>query len=540
MESPPKRHPLIAGTVVTSLGTQASRVLGMFRDMATAALLGLVGKHGVADAFWFAFRVPNLFRQLFGEGALTASYLPVLAAHVENDRQAARQLSSVVVTLLAVLLTGLVAAGELIFGLIWLIWGDAPWINLLMGLSATMLPYLVLICVAAQLSTMLYAAGHFATPAVAPSVLNIIWLIAAWIGYKWFPGNQVAQAYLLAAGVLVSGVAQVAVQLPVLQMLGFHFDFNWPAAREGVMQIGRNMTPAFIGLAILQINMFVNILIATGLAAAENGPQTIGWLGGVHYPLQQGAVSALYYGDRLCDIPFGLVGWPVAVAIFPLLARHAGRGDHRQLGADMTLGLRLGLFLSVPAAVGLVLLAQPITRLLFERGEFRPEDTVRVARVTVCYAAGVWANCAWPVVVRGFYALRDFRTPVRVGASVVGLNLLLNLTLIWFWAEAGLAISATIAGTVQLVVLVTIFSRRRAALGWRPLGATALRTLLATVVMGAAVWLTLARMPAEKQLTSQLLRVGVPLAAGVAAYCGAYLLLGGRELGMLWHGRTDD
>jgi len=513
----------------------------MFRDMATAALLGLAGRHGVADAFLFAFRIPNLFRLLFGEGALTASYLPVLTVHVERDPQAAQQLSSVVVALLAVFLAGMVAAGELLFGLIWLIWGSGPWMELVLGLSAVMLPYLVLICVAAQLSTMLYAAGSFAMPALAPSMLNIVWLIAAWVGTRWCTGNQVAQAYLLAAAVVISGVAQVAVQLPTLRRLGFRFDFNWPAARQGVMQIGRNMAPSFVGLAIMQINTFVGSLIGLGLAAAKDGPQTISWLGGgVHYPMQQGAVAALYYGDRLCDIPLGIVGLPVAVAIFPLLSRHAARGHHRLLGADMTLGLRLVLCLSVPAGVGLILLAQPITRLLFERGQFQPEDTVRVAWVIACYAAGVWANCACPVVVRGFYALNDYGTPVRIGAWMVGLNLVLNLTLIWTLAEGGLAISTTVAAVVQLLLLVVIFSRRRAPLGWNSLAATAGRTIFATAVMGAVVYLTLPRMPEGDRLASQLLRVGVPLAAGMVSYCGAYLLLGGRELGMLVHGRIED
>ena len=161
----PARHPLITGTVITALGTLACRVLGMLRDMATAALLGLAGG-GIMDAFVIAFRIPNLFRRLFGEGALTASYLPVLTSHLENDRQAAGQLASVVVTLLALLLAGLVAAGELLVGLIWLIWGDVEGVGLLMGLSAVMLPYLLLICIAAQLTTMLYAAQHFTVPAL--------------------------------------------------------------------------------------------------------------------------------------------------------------------------------------------------------------------------------------------------------------------------------------------------------------------------------------------------------------------------------------
>jgi putative peptidoglycan lipid II flippase len=534
------RHPLITGTVITSLGTQASRLLGLFRDMATSSLLGLVGK-GVADAFLFAFRIPNLFRQLFGEGALTASYLPVLTVQLEHDPRVARQLASVVVTLLAVLLAGIVAAGELLLGLIWLVWGNVPGMGLLMGLSAVMLPYLLFICVAAQLTTMLYAAQHFTVPALAPSLLNIIWLIAAWIGASWFTGDKVTQAYLLAVAVLMAGVAQVAIHLPTLRRLGYHFDYNWSAARKGVMQIAGNMAPMLLGLAVTQINTFVDSLIAWGLAAVPDGPQTISWLGdAVQYPLQRGAVAALYYGDRLCEYPLGIVGMPVAVAIFPLLSRHAARGDHRRLGADMTLGLRLVLCLSVPAGVGLMLLAEPITRLLFERGEFRPEDTIRVARVVAFYAAGVWAYCASPVVVRGFYALNDYVAPIRVAAWVVGLNFVLNLTLIWWMAESGLALSTSVAAGVQVLALMAIFSRRQAPLDWRQLAATTLRSILAAAAMAGVLCLALAQIPSPGGLMSQLIRVGMPILLGAATYCGAYLLLGGRELGMLWSGRAED
>jgi putative peptidoglycan lipid II flippase len=541
---------LITGTVVTSLGTLASRLSGVLREVATGALFGVVGSgagRGVADAFLFAFRIPNLFRQLFGEGALTASHLPVLTGHLENDPDAARHLSSVVVTLLAALLTGLAAVGELLLGLIWLIWGNSPRVELLLGLSAVMMPYVVLICVAAQLSTILYAHQRFAVPALAPVTLNVVWLIAAWIGSVWFPQKQVAQAYVLAVGVIVSGLAQAAVHLPTLRRLGFVFDYNWfftrngvwLSARKGVMQIGRNMTPTFVGLSVLQINTFVNGLIAWGLAAA-GGSQTIAWLGGARYPMQEGAVAALYYSDRLCDIALGVLGLPVAVAIFPLLCRHAARGDHRQMGKDMTLGLRLVLCLSIPAGVGLMLLAKPITQLVLQRGNFTSEDTVRVAWLIDYYGAGVWANCAWPVVVRGFYALNDYRTPVRVAVWVVGLNLLLNLTLIWPLAEAGLAISTTVATVVQLFILMAIFSRRQAPLAWPALAATSVRAVLATAAMAAAVCLILPYMLIRDTFVAKAIHVGVPILLGAGTYCGAYLLLGGRELGMLWSGKVED
>ncbi len=533
-----ERHPLITGTVVTSLGTLASRMLGMLRDRATAALLGASGSP-VADAFVIAYCTPNLFRRLFGEGALTASFLPVLTTQLDKDARTARQLASVVVTWLAVALTGLVAAGELLFGLVWLIWGDVPGVGMLMGLSAAMLPYVLLICIAAQLTTMLYAARHFTVPALTPTLLNIAMLCAAWGVAPWFAPDQVAQAYVLAVAVLVGGMAQVVVQLPTLRRLGYHFDYNWPAAREGLRQIARNLAPMLVGLAVTQVNTFNDRLVAWGLAASPKGPQTIHWLGdAVGYPMKQGAAAVLYYGERFYELPVGIVGMAVAVAIFPVLSRHAARGDRRQLGADMTLGLRLVICLSVPAGVGLILLAGPIARLVLQSGNFGPEDTIRAARVIACYSTGVWAYCASPVVVRGFYALGNAATPVRVAAWMVALNLLLNFTLIWWWAEAGLAVSTSIAAAVQLVVLMAIFSRRQAPLGWWQLAATTARTVLATLVMAGVVYGVLQWTPAGTRLMDQLVQVCVPIVCGAAAYCGTYLLLGGRELGMLVTGRT--
>jgi putative peptidoglycan lipid II flippase len=434
-----------------------------------------------------------------------------------------------------------VAAGELLFGVVWLIWGDVPGVGLLLGLSAVMLPYLLLICVAAQLTTMLYAAQHFTVPALTPVMLNVVWLIAAWGVAPWFSGNQVAQAYVLAVAVVVAGVAQVVVQLPMLRRLGFHFDYDWAAASEGLKQIVRNLMPMLIGLAVTQVNTFNDSLIAWGLARSPSGSESISWLGDVvRYPMQQGAVAAIYYGERMYEFPLGIVGTAVAVAIFPLLSRHAVRGDRRQLGADMTLGLRLVACLGIPAGVGLILVAEPVARLLFQRGHFGPEDTLRAARMIAWYATGVWAYCAAPVVIRGFYAMNDCGTPVRVAAWMVGLNLALNLTLIWPMAEAGLALATSVAAAVQFFVLTAIFSRRRAPLIWRPLVATVVRTVLATLVMGGIVHLTLACLPVGDRVIDQFARVGVPLGFGLAVYVGAYWLLGGREFGMLMGRKAVD
>jgi putative peptidoglycan lipid II flippase len=282
-------------------------------------------------------------------------------------------------------------------------------------------------------------------------------------------------------------------------------------------------------------------LIAWGLARAADGPELIPWLNhAVRYPMRQGAVAAIFFGDQLSEFPLGLIGMAVATAIFPLLSRHAARGDRKRLGADMTLGLRLVFCLGVPAGMGLVLLAEPIARLLLQHGCFEPEDTARTAVMIAWYASGVWAYCASQVIVRGFYAMNDTATPVRVAAAVVGLNLALNLTLIWPMAEAGLAVSTAVSAAVQTLVLMAVFSRRKAPLQWRPLLATLARTIAATLVMAAVVGASISIAPDDDRLTGQLVRVGLPVAFGAAAYCNSYWLFGGRELGMLWHGKVDE
>ena len=503
-------HPLISGARVTSLGTLTSRVLGMVRDMATAALLGLAGQ-GVMDAFVIAYRIPNLFRRLFGEGALTASYLPVVSAQLEKDRKGAWQLATAALTWLAVLLTGLVLLGEALFALVWLVWGDVPGVGLLMGLAAVMLPYLLLICLAAQLTATLHALSHFSIPAFTPVLLNVCWLLAALVAWYVARDQPARASYVLAAGILVAGVLQVGVQLPVLRRLGFRFDYNWAASREGLRKIGRALAPMLVGLAVTQVNTFFDSLIAWGLAAPRPG-EPIAWLGGaVCYPLTQGAAAAIYYGERLYHFPLGVLGLAVAAAIFPLLSRHAARGDRAKLGTDLTLGLRLVICLGVPAGVGLIMLAGPLTKLLFERGEFTSADTVRAARMITWYATGVWAYCALPVLIRGFYALGDCGTPAKIAACVVGLNLALNLSLIWPLAEAGLAVATSISAAVQVLVLILIFSRRHSPLGWSDLAATVLRTILATLLMAAAGYATLGQLGPADGLMGELARVFLPL-----------------------------
>ena len=475
------------------------------------------------DAFVVAFRLPNLFRRLFGEGALTAAFLPVFVEALRQDRRAAWKLATVTVTLLAVVLVAIVLLLEAALAAIawgWRLDADAA---LLVSLTSLMLPYVVLVCVAALLSGVLYGLNHFAAPALAPAILNVGWLAAAWFVAPRVTSDPSSRAHVLAVAIVLSGLLQVAVQLPPLFRLGFHFDYDWPAARDRLSTIVRRMLPMLFGLSVTQLNAFLGSLIAWGLASPAGRGEPIRWLhAAVWYPLDQGAAAAIYCGERIFQFPIGMLGMAVATVIFARLSEHAARGKRSLVGRDLTLGLQLTTYLAVPATVGMILLAEPIASLLFERGHVTPEDTLRVARVIECYAVGVLGACALPVVIRGYYALAELVTPVRVAAWCVGLNLLLTLALLWPLAEAGLALATSLVSTVQAAVLVAIFHARHVRLSGGRLAASLARTCALTAGMAACGWL--ARRAVEATLGRDAAWAIVP---AVCMACGAFYLLAG-------------
>lgn len=523
---------LVRGIWATSLGTLASRALGLARDVVTAALLGL-GQGGVMDALVVAFRLPNLSRRIFGEGALAASVLPVFAAEHRRDPLAAWRLLSVLLALVAAGLAAIVLVGEAICALWW--WLVGPGDSHLLGLSAVLMPYMVFVCLAAQVSAALQAMLRFRLPAFAPVLLNVCWLSAAWFIAPCFSGDAAAQAYVIAGAIVVSGVLQLAVQLPALSRAGFRFDFDWPLARPAVRQVGRAMLPVAFGLAVTQLNTFVDSLMAVVLSAKAGGPQTIAWLGNVvHYPMEQGAAAAIYYGERFYQLPVGVLGMAIATVIYPLLARHAARGDRARIGADLTLGLRLVWFTALPAGIGIVLVAEPVTRLLFERGAFTSDDARRASAIIACYAGAAWAYCALPVLVRGYYALGNRATPARIGALAVAVNLTLNLALVWPLAERGLAISTAVAASVQAILLATVYSRAGSRLAWRELTVTLGKGAIATATMALAVisFRQLAA-PADLARPQQAMQLLFAILTGAAVYLAAARLLRMPELTLL-------
>lgn len=525
----------IAGLRLTSLGTLVSRVLGLLRDMAIGALFGLASG-GVLDSFTLALRVPNLFRRLFGEGALSASYLPVLARQLHRDPRGAAALAAGLFGGLTLALTAMVLAGELLLGVFWWLAGEAPRARLAVGLTAVMLPYVILVCLAAQATATLHALGRFGVPSMVPWVLNAGLLVGAWwLAPKW-SADPAEQAYVLAGCVLAAGVVQVLLHWPPLRQHGFGgFRFRPYECREQLREVVAGTLPVAVGLAVTQLNTLTDSLLAWTLSRPPGASGRVAWLGHrVAYPMEQGAAAAVYYGERLYQFPLGIIGLAVATAIFPLLARHAANDDRRALGADLTLGLQLVLLLTIPAGVGLVLLAEPLARLLFEHGRFTAADTARTARLIACYGVGVAAYCAAPVLVRGFYALGDRMTPLRVAVRMVAVNLALNLVLIWPLAEAGLAVSTVCTAVIQVVVLMVLLVRRCDQLNHRAVARTLLKAVLATAGMAAAVWVSQQWLGAQP---GRLLAVAVPVGFGGTVYLAGALALGCDELSLLSAGR---
>jgi len=458
---------LIAATKVVSGITACSRVLGMVRDVICAAAFGA---GPVWDAFAVAFQIPNLFRRLFGEGALSAAMIPVFSRSYHSDGpDAARRLAGAVTGALLLILAVLVIGGEAIIAAV-LRWGDhTDKGRLALELTAVMLPYAPLVCLVAILGGMLNVLRRFAAPAAAPIVLNLV-LIATAAGAVWAAGLEPRAAIFVVAGAVVAaGVLQVGLQVVSLRGAGFGFRPRLDLASPPLRRIGRTMLPITVGASAMQLSVLADSLIALWVADA-------------------GGPSALYYASRLYQLPLALFGIAMATVIFAQFSEYAAAGDRRRLGALFGYGIRMAVFLGLPAGVALLVLARPIVALLFERGEFTPTNTVKVAGALRCYAAGIWAYSLQHIIVRLYYALDDARTPARTGVAMVGLNVGLSLLLVGPMDVAGIALATAICAALQIAYLGWRVTRRLEGVAWGHVTTGIVRTAAASAILGGACW----------------------------------------------------
>ncbi len=510
MHTPPlvvENHRVIRSAAKIGSFTLLSRFLGLVRDTLTASAFGI--SPAMSD-FVVAFRLPNLFRALFGEGALSSAFVPVFMATRKNEGEAAAWLlARKTVTVVAVFLAGLVAT--LIVGLYALEYfrpelaARAPH---LLPLMRIMLPYVMLICLAGLFMAMLNACHQFSLPAFTPSLLNITWILAVLLVCPHLGATQEQQIYGVAWAVILAGVIQMAVQIPALMRRGFKPGFTWDLEDPRVRRVFALMGPTALGQSVTQVNVMVNTLLARWAAP---------W-----------APASLFYAERLLYFPQGLLATALSTVLLPVLSGHAAKGDHALMRSTVNHGLRTLLFVMIPASVGLLTLAGPITRLVFGWGAFDATAVAHTAVALQFYAPGLMVFCLAKVFVPTFYALQDTRTPFRLGLLAVAINFTLNVVFVLTWPEdirhAGLAFATVLSEGVNGCALGFLLHRRLGSPGWGKIFFGAGRALVASAAMAGLLLLAhpaLERSLAAAGLAEKLVQVGSVLgaiAAGIAVY----------------------
>jgi putative peptidoglycan lipid II flippase len=508
---------------IVGLLTLLSRILGLFRD---AVMVASFGSGVIMDAFSVAFRVPNMARQIFGEGALSTAFLPVFIRDMEQKgKQAAFQTATAILAVTTLGLLAIVAIIEIaLFGIAMFVPLSYE-ASLLLNLTALLTPYLLLICVLAQACAVFHGMHIFGIPALFPVLLNALWIAGAWSLDQTFAAAE-TRIYLIATGIVGVGIVQLGLCIPTLRQIGFRFDWNWAAGRARVKVVFATMLPVLLGLSITQLNTLCDSLIAWGLTA-PTAPNATRWLD--TYPLTEGTATAMYLGQRLYQFPIGVFGVALGTVIYPLLTAHAERGQTDLFREDLAKGLRMVIAIGIPASVGLILIATPLTQLIFERHEFTADDTVQTSAMIAAYGLGAWAACGLLIISRAFYALGDRQTPLRIGLVAVVLNLAANLTLVWIFAGPGLALGTSITATFQVLVACWILTRRLNDFPWKSIVHALLRTFVATAAMTTACLATSIQ-PSQVEIGSdfvaKLVVLSLPLGAGAAAFLLTAKLIG--------------
>jgi putative peptidoglycan lipid II flippase len=431
---------------VVGMATLLSRALGFVRDMAFAWLFG-AGM--MADAFFVAFRIPSTLRELLGEGALSAAFVPAFTRTATREgRQAAWDLASVVMGTLVVVLAVVSLLGVLFApAIVWILapgpgFADIPGkIALTAQLLRIMFPYIFLIGLAALLMAILNSLGHFLTPALSPTVLNVAIIVAA-LGIAPGASNPVLP---LAIAVLVGGAGQLLIQVPAAVARGWRPRLRVAPDDPRVQEIARLMAPGVGGLAITQINFFLGTFLASFLA--------------------EGSVAALTYGFRLVQLPIGVVGVAIATGALPVMAASFAKDDVGEMKGALQGSLRLAVFLTLPAMVGLIVFRLSIMHVLFERGAFTRSVTVLTADILLAYAVGLVFYVSNRILAPAFFAMHDTWTPMRTGMLAVGVNITASILLMQHLGAAGLALATAVASLSNFLLLVMQLQRRVGPLG---------------------------------------------------------------------------
>jgi len=478
-----------------------SRVLGFVRDVVIARLFGA----GIAaDAFFVAFKIPNLFRRLFAEGAFSQAFIPVLTEYkTSGDQEKVVDLVGATAGALGLVLFLVVTAGVVAAPIFIAIFApgftqDAEKWELATLLLRITFPYLMFISVTALFGSLLNTYGRFAIPAVTPALLNVALIGAA----LYLAPTLERPVVALAIGVFIGGLLQVALQFAAVWRLGVLQRIRINFAHPGVRQILRLMAPAIFGVSVAQINLMIDTLIAS--------------------LLETGSISWLYYSDRLVEFPLGVFGIALATVVLPSLSRHHADGEPQDFSDTLDWALRLVLLISLPAGLALALLAEPMLSTLFQYGALSERDVMMAARSLVAYSTGLTAFILVKILAPGFYAKQDIRTPVRIGIIAMCVNVVLNLMLVVPLAHAGLALATSLAAFLNAGLLLKALLANgsyRPGGGWT---AYMTKVCAAAVVMGLVLWF----LDVDQSLWSgeEALGRGVMLGKLIVAGAASYFL----------------
>lgn len=483
-----------------TIGTAVSRVMGLVRESVFAHLFG-VG--AATDAFNVAFRVPNLLRDLFAETALSAAFVPVLTSERAKGKEAQNRLASNIFNVLfvvtgAVSVLGLLAAPYLAkaiaFG-----FGRVPGkIDLTAQLTAVLFPFLLFVTLGAWAMSYLNTERSFFLPSVAPAVFNLFSILFPVLAFDWYVSRGKEPIFGMAVGVLLGGLMQFLVQMPLVRRKGFRWSPVLSLRDPEFRRVMALFVPVAIGLAGTRINVLVSTILVT--------------------PLAEGSVSWLNYAFRIMHLPLGLFGIAVGTVALPSLSKLVAENDHVAVRATLADSLRMVLFLTVPASALLVGLAVPVTRVIYERGRFTAADTLATAGALVLYGLGIPFMSALRNVAAVFYAHKDARTPMFASFASIGLNIVLNVSLMGVLGYLAFPLSTTLAAVLNIAILMALLPRKVGAMDWRPMAGYGARLAATSAAGGAAAWLV------HRLIVAELGTSFLPAAAAVLA--GGLLGLG--------------
>ncbi len=452
-------HSITSAAGLIGAATFSSRILGFIRDVVLAQIFGA---SAAADAFYVAYRIPNLLRELFAEGSMSSAFIPVFTEyHTLRSKQETWELASAAFTTLLTLVTIITFLGMLAApGLVWLLapgfHEDEAQLATTTLLTQIMFPYLIFVSLAALAMGILNSFRAFAVPALAPVFFNIFV-----ISFALFVTPVFDQPILgVGIGIVVGGLAQFAMQLPAIQRRGFLFSWRFQPRHPGVKQMGRLILPTLLGLSVTQVNLTVSTILASYF---EGGP------------------TYLFYGMRLIQFPLGIFGVALATAILPTLSSQAASGAMNDLRDTINYGLRMILFIILPAMLGLMLLGEQIIHIFFEHGAFTAEDTSGTAAALLAFSIGLWAFAGYRILATAFYSLQDTKTPAVAAVAGMCANVALALVLMQHLEYVGLALATACASMLNASILITILNRRIGGLHWARLAKSVGRTVVALI-----------------------------------------------------------